>query len=174
MPRLLKRFFIFGLFALLLLSGCKFLGGVQISDTALAYAVETVRAELTQTKAADPSTATATATPVPTETPIPTITLTPTLTPYLSPTATLDFYATPTINYPTGRVNVAQVNCRYGPGNAYLYEWGLYENERVTILGRNDLGTWVFVDPSSYFDRGAVFQLDPPVQALFFRDFGER
>src|SRR3989304_15308 len=40
-----------------------------------------------------------------------------------------------------------QANCRYGPGAAYLYEWGLYPGDRVDILGRNDLRTWGYVDP---------------------------
>ena len=29
-----------------------------------------------------------------------------------------------------------QANCRYGPGSAYLYEWGLYPTNRLTALGR--------------------------------------
>jgi hypothetical protein len=50
-----------------------------------------------------------------------------------------------------GRVNV-QSNCRYGPGSAYLYEWGLYPGNRVDLVGRNQDGTWVFVDPWTYKD----------------------
>jgi hypothetical protein len=46
-----------------------------------------------------------------------------------------------------------QANCRYGPGGAYLYEWGLYPDVRVDIVGRNDLGTWAYVEPWTYFDR---------------------
>jgi hypothetical protein len=46
-----------------------------------------------------------------------------------------------------------QANCRYGPGAAYLYEWGLYPGDRVTIIGRNDLSTWVYVDPWYFIDR---------------------
>lgn len=46
-----------------------------------------------------------------------------------------------------------QANCRYGPGAAYLYEWGLYPGNRVEIYGRNDFGTWVYVDPWNYVDR---------------------
>lgn len=46
-----------------------------------------------------------------------------------------------------------QANCRYGPGAAYLYEWGLYPGDRVEIMGRNDDGSWVYVDPWTYVDR---------------------
>ena len=70
----------------------------------------------------------------------PTITLTPSRTPTIT--------ATPEIR---GRVSV-QSNCRYGPGSAYLYEWGLYPANRVTILSRNHDGSWVYVDPWTYID----------------------
>ena len=45
-----------------------------------------------------------------------------------------------------------QSNCRYGPGSAYLYEWGLYPGNRVTVLGRNQDGSWIYVDPWTYID----------------------
>jgi hypothetical protein len=45
-----------------------------------------------------------------------------------------------------------QANCRYGPGVAYLFEWGLYEANWVTVLGRNQDATWVYVDPWTYTD----------------------
>lgn len=45
-----------------------------------------------------------------------------------------------------------QANCRYGPGTAYLYEWGLFPANRVTVLGRNQDATWVYVDPWNYLD----------------------
>ena len=47
---------------------------------------------------------------------------------------------------------LVQSNCRYGPGSAYLYEWGLFPKNRVTVLGRNQDGTWVYVDPWTYVD----------------------
>ncbi len=72
------------------------------------------------------------------------MTATPTLTPTNALTATFDF--------PDGIVLV-QANCRYGPGAAYLYEWGLFPGDRVEIHGRNDLGTWVYVKPRTYRDR---------------------
>lgn len=50
-----------------------------------------------------------------------------------------------------GRVHT-QANCRYGPGLAYLFEWGLYPANHVTVLGRNQDATWVYVDPWTYTD----------------------
>lgn len=97
----------------------------------------------TATSTASP-TATATATPAPTETPTPDFSPTVSPIPSRTPTPT----ATPELR---GRVKM-QSNCRYGPGAAYLYEWGLYEGNRVTVLGRNQDGTWVYVDPWTYID----------------------
>ncbi len=91
---------------------------------------------------------TATASPTQTETPTPAGTPTDTPTPSRTPTIT----PTPTYDPPDARVEV-QANCRYGPGAAYLYEWGLYPRDRVEIYGRNDQGTWVYVDPWTYMDR---------------------
>jgi len=100
-------------------------------------------ATLTQTTTASP-TVTFTATPAATETPTPdyspTISPVPSKTP--SPTATPEL---------RGRVR-EQANCRYGPGAAYLYEWGLYPANRVTVLGRSQDGSWVYVDPWTYVD----------------------
>jgi len=48
---------------------------------------------------------------------------------------------------------LVQANCRYGPGSAYLYEWGLYPTNRLTALGRNQDATWIYVDPWTYTDK---------------------
>lgn len=127
----------------------------------------------TATIAATPS-PTASATPGATETPseTPTVTSTPTIT--RTPTVT------PTLAPPRGVVQV-QANCRYGPGAAYLYEWGLYPGDRVDIVGRNDLGTWVYVDPWYYVDKcwvstalleikGDVFSVAPYYNLLPFSE----
>ena len=92
------------------------------------------------------ATHTATATITPSITPTPSITLTPSITP--TPSITLTITPTPKVR---ARV-LEQANCRYGPGLAYLFEWGLYEGDRVTLLGRNQEGTWVYVDPWTYKD----------------------
>lgn len=85
-------------------------------------------------------TATPTATRTPTITPTPTKTSTPTetLTPSITPSPT---YSLPTL------VVKMQANCRYGPAKAYLYAWGMYEGDTATVWGRNDTGTWLWIQP---------------------------
>ncbi|MEX0787569.1 MAG: hypothetical protein WD906_05700 [Anaerolineales bacterium] len=103
-------------------------------------------------------TATVTHTPLPIPSETETATATPSATsspvgpPTSSPTVTHTPSITPTAPPPEGHVRV-QSNCRYGPGAAYLYEWGLYPGDRVTILGRNDLGTWVYIHPWYFVDK---------------------
>ena len=69
-----------------------------------------------------------------------TITSTPTVTP--TPTITL----TPTFDYPDVKV-LMQANCRYGPGQAYLYSHGLYTGDRAEVHGRNYSGSWLWIQP---------------------------
>ena len=78
------------------------------------------------------STATATATLMPTETTTPTETLTP---------------AAPAAASGPVTVTADQLACRYGPGSPYLYQYGLYKGNEVTLVGRYDtaFGTWVYV-----------------------------
>jgi len=47
----------------------------------------------------------------------------------------------------TGVVQAEQVSCRYGPGQPYLYKWGLISGNKVQVLGRADtgFGIWVYV-----------------------------
>src|SRR3972149_6183891 len=40
-----------------------------------------------------------------------------------------------------------QANCRYGPGQAYLYSHGLYAGDRAEVHSRNDSGSWLWVKP---------------------------
>lgn len=104
--------------------------------------------------ASSTSTRTATTTPSLTASPTPTAAATETPTPDYTPTATLPPSLTPTSTATPelrGRVS-EQANCRYGPGAAYLYEWGLYPGNRVTVLGRNQDATWLYVDPWTYVD----------------------
>lgn len=42
-----------------------------------------------------------------------------------------------------------QANCRYGPGVAYLYRWGLYAGDRAEVHGRNATGTWYWIQPEN-------------------------
>lgn len=87
-------------------------------------------------------TSTSTITSSPTITSSSTITNTPTITD--TPTITL----TPTFDFPDGVV-VEQSNCRYGPATAYLFAAGLYTGDKVEIWGRNNSGTWLWVQPET-------------------------
>jgi hypothetical protein len=40
-----------------------------------------------------------------------------------------------------------QSNCRYGPAKAYLYAWGMYAGDTATVWGRNESGTWLWIQP---------------------------
>ncbi|MCB2189831.1 MAG: hypothetical protein KQJ78_25745 [Deltaproteobacteria bacterium] len=121
---------------MLLLAACQ----TNVSEQALSLARATVVAEITSTSAARPThTATATVTATVTATATPQPTYDPNSTPTL----------TPTLAYPQATV-LQQSNCRYGPGAPYLYEWGLYPEDRVTVTARNELSTWVYVQPRSY------------------------
>lgn len=92
--------------------------------------------------------------PVPTNTPIPTATHTPTVTPTQTPTLTPTITSTPTItptptfDFPDARIQM-QANCRYGPGQAYLYAHGLYAGDQAEIHGRNYSGTWLWIKPEN-------------------------
>jgi len=91
---------------------------------------------------------------------VPIKTLTPTLTFAITETITLEpsnteFLElplqtdTPIVARPEGTV-LEQASCRYGPGSAYLFEWGLYPGDYVRILNNNVDGSWVYVKPRSY------------------------
>jgi hypothetical protein len=139
----------------LLVSGCGAMDRIAArlaSPTVTATLTTSPTVTLTFTPSATSTTTptytrTATVTLTPTITQTPTITLTPTIT--NTPTRTPTITPTPII---TGRVLV-QANCRYGPGSAYLYEWGLYPTNRLTALGRNQDATWIYIDPWNYIDE---------------------
>ena len=42
-----------------------------------------------------------------------------------------------------------QAFCRYGPGTAYLYAWGMYPGDKALVWGRNESGTWLWVQPAN-------------------------
>ena len=124
----------------ILLSACNSPTDIPIqiaSETPSATSNHTLAPTLTQTTA--PTTtptpkATSTVTRTPTQTPTPTQSLTPTITP------------TPTFTFPTITV-LMQANCRYGPGKAYLYAWGIYAGDEGTVWGRNASGSWLWIQP---------------------------
>ena len=84
----------------------------------------------------------------PSQTPDPTVTSTSTNTsttpPTLTPSMTSSPSITPTYAILRGKV-LEQANCRYGPGAAYLYKYGLYPGFNIEIIGRNELGTWIVI-----------------------------
>jgi hypothetical protein len=84
--------------------------------------------------------------PLPTHTPRPTTTpsQTPTMAPSNTPTETPLPTLTPTYAILRGTV-LEQANCRYGPGAAYLYKYGVYPGYYMDIIGRNETGNWVVV-----------------------------
>lgn len=93
-------------------------------------------------------TPTATETPTPTASPAPSDTPTPAGPPSETPrpSRTPSITPTPTFDPPEGRI-LQQANCRYGPGAAYLYEWGLYPANHVDILATNQLRDWYYIHP---------------------------
>ncbi len=80
-------------------------------------------------------------------------TLAPSSTPTVSQTPTDLPTATPAATYTflRGEVNVEHANCRYGPGAAYLYKYGLVGGSNLELLGRMDImsttgpATWIFL-----------------------------
>jgi hypothetical protein len=113
-------------------SGQLTLSGVAITSTALPLSP-------TASPTLSPS---STQPPSPTSTPTATRTATSTPTPLPSPSLTPSL--TPTYSILRGTV-LEQANCRYGPGAAYLYKYGLYPGNNLEIIGRNDTGTWIVI-----------------------------
>lgn len=131
-------------FSRFLLLACLFFPLVACNAADL-FATPTFTPTLTSTRTATP---THTYTPTPTDTPTatPTATRTPTPTRTFTPTATATPTVTPTPEFPPVTVNM-QANCRYGPGVAYLYRWGLYAGDKADVRGRNWSGTWYWIHP---------------------------
>ena len=81
--------------------------------------------------------------------PVP-VTLTPTLSPEMSltpsllPTITLTPTITPTPDPPVVTILV-HAACNFGPGDYYLYDYGLNETSWMEVIGRNMDGTWLFI-----------------------------
>ncbi len=78
------------------------------------------------------------------------VTITSSSTPQISPTntqtptLTLVPSITPTLKPPIGKVLQRSV-CHYGPGAGYLYKYGLVEGSRMEIIGRNEAGTFAYI-----------------------------
>lgn len=87
--------------------------------------------------------------PTPTTTPLssptPMVTVTPTLT--VTPASTLT--ATPVASL-DGEVQAEKLACRYGPGDLYLYQFGLIQGNKMQVLGRDIHSEWVYVQVQGY------------------------
>ncbi len=106
-----------------------------------------------------------------TSVPTPIISSTPTLTATITDTPTVTF--TPTITptlKPLKSVVKQQSNCRYGPGAAYLYKYGLYESYRAIIIGRNMIGDWAYVQALGFPDpcwvKASLLEIDGDIYSV--------
>lgn len=133
----------FSLVLLITLTGCSPPTGPVIA--------ETLAPGLSDTRTAPPG-ATSLPGPAPSQTPRPSATHTPTSAPsatsILTASPTEPPTNTPTITPTPGRLRGVvhtHAQCRYGPGWPYLYRYGLLVGNRMEIIGRNELGTWIEV-----------------------------
>ncbi len=75
------------------------------------------------------------------------VTVTPTFTPSPTPTLTLTPTLTPAPQEP--RVTILgkdHIACWFGPGDVYLYKYGLPPSVWMYVKGRNDDGTWLLLE----------------------------
>jgi uncharacterized protein YraI len=82
----------------------------------------------------------ASATPAPSDTPPPTATDTP------PPTNTASPSPLPAIDRMAAQVTADLLSCRYGPGPNYLYLYALRKGANITLVGRTDGNSWVWVE----------------------------
>jgi hypothetical protein len=73
------------------------------------------------------------------------VTVTPSLTPAISLTPSLTPTITPTPDPPVVTI-LDHVACYFGPGDVYLYDYGLNATSWMEVIGRNLDGTWLFVE----------------------------
>lgn len=138
-PPALAALFLAGLLVLLAAAACKpaapRFGSSARSAALLPARTVVIAASATPALFVTPATSdslafTPTWTAAPTQTPLPA--WTPTATPI------------PTYAILRGEVLVRS-NCRYGPGEPYMYKYGLVVGSNLEVIGRNDLGTWILV-----------------------------
>ncbi|HEY9089634.1 MAG TPA: hypothetical protein VIO36_15795 [Anaerolineaceae bacterium] len=133
----MKKLIILGL---LLFSACS--QAVPITPSA-APAQTTPTAAATAVLTAIPPTIAPTATASPTA--LPSATLTATATASAMPTITQTPTIQPTYAVLRGTVMVGQAVCHYGPGQPYLYKYGVIQGNRLEILRRVEPGAYVEV-----------------------------
>lgn len=92
--------------------------------------------------------ATPTQTILPSQTPSPTSTPTPTATLTLTPSATWTPSTTPIPTYVKlrGEVNVEHAVCHYGPGQPYLYKYGVVGGSNLEIIARLEGGLDTYLE----------------------------
>ena len=141
---------------LTLLLGAVFIAGASITLSQFDYLGASVRLTDTPTPLATP-TPPPSATQTPTDTPEPTFTATETVMPTETATSTPSSTPVPTFAILQGEL-VNRVPCRYGPGDIYLYRFGLIPGNRMEIRGRVDVGsgrqaqTWLWGLPEFFPD----------------------
>jgi hypothetical protein len=119
-----------------------------VTPTALPPATATIPPRATETLTATPA-PTLTATQTETATPTNTQTATASVTPSLTPLPTYAILQAEVVN---------RVACRHGPGDIYLYRFGLIPGNRMEVRGRVDLQTgrqtqtWVWGLPEFFPD----------------------
>jgi hypothetical protein len=132
-------------------SALYFLPGIlnpPAAPTATQAAVLPITGPFTPTYTSIPPTAIlvlpTTTKPTSTKPPLPSATITE------PPTVQVASCQAPTL----GTIIPGSANCRYGPGESYAYEYGLYQGDQVPILGKVDtaFGTWVQVQTESEFN----------------------
>ncbi|HET9588025.1 MAG TPA: TIR domain-containing protein [Anaerolineales bacterium] len=119
---------------------------------------------------------TSTPTPVPVSTDTPTLVLTPTGTATASQTATVTSTPAPAYQTLRGTVIAERVNCRYGPGEAYLYREGYRLGTEMEFYGRMEIrsgeatATWLYgladFYQASCWVNARNIQLDGDVSSL--------
>jgi hypothetical protein len=137
------------------------LGAALIAGAALAAprALAPVPAPSPTVTAAPTQISTPTFTPVPTSTLMATLTPAPTQTATQMPTETATPSFTPTLMPTYALLSAEVINrtaCRYGPGDIYLYQFGLIPSNRIVVSGRVDLQsrrepqTWLWGLPEGF------------------------
>ena len=105
----------------------------------LFFPIDTPTFTMTPSLTSTPTfTLTSTSTPTPTFTSTATNTSTPSMT--ASPTPT----PVPVYKILTGVVMTESLSCRYGPGEVYLYQYGLKLGIEMQVLGRDVTGGWIY------------------------------
>lgn len=88
--------------------------------------------------------------PSPTPTVTPTLTATPSPEATLTPTTTAATATSTPVSNLDGEVQADKLACRYGPGDLYLYQYGLIKGNKMQVLGRDIHSEWVYVQVQGY------------------------